>query len=120
LVLFLNSKLRTDSSLLKKRVKLPCTQTSMPRVGFKATTPVLQWVKTVHALDRMTTVIGPSYVCWVLNTWHSMPGQGHFVFKSLVGSHSASLNSVLDFVYIHAPLCTLIPVHILCVTLTLH
>jgi hypothetical protein len=34
------------------------TQTSMPRVGFEPTIPVFEWAKTVHALDRASTVIG--------------------------------------------------------------
>jgi hypothetical protein len=34
------------------------TQTSIPRVGFKPTTPVFERVKTAHALDRAPTVIG--------------------------------------------------------------
>jgi hypothetical protein len=34
------------------------TQTSMPWVGFKPMTPVFKWVKTVHALDHATTVVG--------------------------------------------------------------
>jgi hypothetical protein len=34
------------------------TQTSIPRVRFKPTTPVFEWVKTVHALDSGATVIG--------------------------------------------------------------
>jgi hypothetical protein len=34
------------------------TQTSIPRVGFEPTIPVLERAKTVHALDRATTVIG--------------------------------------------------------------
>jgi hypothetical protein len=34
------------------------TQTSIPRVGFEPTTPVFERAKTVHALDRATTVIG--------------------------------------------------------------
>jgi hypothetical protein len=36
------------------------TQTSTPRVGFEATTPVFERAKTVHALDRAATVIGHS------------------------------------------------------------
>jgi hypothetical protein len=35
------------------------TQTSMPQVGFEPTTPVFERAKTVHALDRVATVIGP-------------------------------------------------------------
>jgi hypothetical protein len=31
----------------------------MPRMGFEPTTPVFKWSKTVHALDRAVTVIGP-------------------------------------------------------------
>jgi hypothetical protein len=31
----------------------------MPWVGFEPTIPVLQRAKTVHALDRAATVIGP-------------------------------------------------------------
>jgi hypothetical protein len=34
------------------------TQTSMSPVGFKPTISVLEWVKTVRALDRAATVIG--------------------------------------------------------------
>jgi hypothetical protein len=34
------------------------TQTSMLRVGFEATTPFFEHAKTVHALDRVATVIG--------------------------------------------------------------
>jgi hypothetical protein len=34
------------------------TQTSMPRVGFEPTTPMLERVKIVHAADRVATVIG--------------------------------------------------------------
>jgi hypothetical protein len=35
------------------------TQTSMPWVGFEPTIPVFERAKTVHALDRAATVIGP-------------------------------------------------------------
>jgi hypothetical protein len=38
------------------------TQTSMPQVGFKSTTPVFQQVKTVHALDCAAT-----WICGLLN-----------------------------------------------------
>jgi hypothetical protein len=34
------------------------TQTSMPRMGYEPTTPVLERTKTVDALDRPATVIG--------------------------------------------------------------
>jgi hypothetical protein len=34
------------------------TQTSMLRVGFEPTIPVLERAKTVHALDLAATVIG--------------------------------------------------------------
>jgi hypothetical protein len=34
------------------------TQTSMPRMGFEPTIPVLKRKKTVHALDRAATLIG--------------------------------------------------------------
>jgi hypothetical protein len=33
------------------------TQTSIPRAGFEPTTPVFEWAKTVHALDRAASVI---------------------------------------------------------------
>jgi hypothetical protein len=36
-------------------------QTSMPRVVFEPTIPVFKWTKTVHALDRAATVIGPCH-----------------------------------------------------------
>jgi hypothetical protein len=35
------------------------TQTSMPLVGFEPTIPAFEREKTVHALDRAATVIGP-------------------------------------------------------------
>jgi hypothetical protein len=34
----------------------------MPAVEFKATTPVLERVKTVHALDLVAIVIGEEYL----------------------------------------------------------
>jgi hypothetical protein len=34
----------------------------MPRVGFENTIPVFEWAKTVHALDRAATVIGPLFL----------------------------------------------------------
>jgi hypothetical protein len=37
-------------------------QTSMPRVRFEPTTLVLKQAKTVHALDRATTVIGVDFL----------------------------------------------------------
>jgi hypothetical protein len=37
------------------------TQTSVPRVGFKPTTPVFDQAKTVHALDRAAAVISLSF-----------------------------------------------------------
>jgi hypothetical protein len=40
------------------------TQTSMPRVGFKRTTQVYEWAKTVHAVERATTVIGEGQDYW--------------------------------------------------------
>jgi hypothetical protein len=35
-----------------------CRQTSMPLVGFEPTVPPFERVKTFHALDRVTAVIG--------------------------------------------------------------
>jgi hypothetical protein len=43
------------------------TQTSMPLEGFEPTIPMFQPVKTVYALDRVATVIGPIYVKVPLN-----------------------------------------------------
>jgi hypothetical protein len=40
-----------------------CTQTSMLRVGLEPTFPVFERAKTVHALDRVATVIGRIAVC---------------------------------------------------------
>jgi hypothetical protein len=34
----------------------------MPQVGLEPTTTVFERVKTVHALDRAATVIGPTYL----------------------------------------------------------
>jgi hypothetical protein len=31
----------------------------MPEVEFEPTNPVFEWVRTVHALDRAASVIGP-------------------------------------------------------------
>jgi hypothetical protein len=34
----------------------------MPQVEFEPTVPAFEWAKTVHALDRMGTVIGISHI----------------------------------------------------------
>jgi hypothetical protein len=50
------------------------TQTSMPRVGFEPTIPVLEWAKTVHALDSAATVIGLllyTYIYFFTVSWSS-------------------------------------------------
>jgi hypothetical protein len=39
----------------------------MPLVGFKLTTPVFDWAKTVHALDRATIVFGAVNAIRVIN-----------------------------------------------------
>jgi hypothetical protein len=39
----------------------------MPRVGFESTISVFQRAKTVHALDRAATVMGPSVTMSVIN-----------------------------------------------------
>jgi hypothetical protein len=44
----------------KHRIKAYTYQTSMPWVGFEPTIPAFERAKTVHALDRATTVTG----CW--------------------------------------------------------
>jgi hypothetical protein len=45
----------------------------MRRVGFDSTTPVFERVKTVHAFDGATTVIGQSkykhFKCFTLCCW---------------------------------------------------
>jgi hypothetical protein len=46
-------------------------QTSKPRVGFKPTTPVFERVKTVHALDRVTTLIGAAMKSTMCNIFTS-------------------------------------------------
>jgi hypothetical protein len=40
------------------RARVKRTQTSMPRVGFETTTPVIERATKCHALDRAATVIG--------------------------------------------------------------
>jgi hypothetical protein len=42
----------------KTRTQNKRTQTSMPLLRFEPTIPVLEQAKTVHVLDRTTTVIG--------------------------------------------------------------
>jgi hypothetical protein len=46
-------------------------QTSKPLVGFKPTTPVFERTKTVHALDRVTTLIGAVMESTVYNYFTS-------------------------------------------------
>jgi hypothetical protein len=41
-----------------RQYKTEHTQKSMPQVGFEPATPVLERVKAVHILDRVSTVIG--------------------------------------------------------------
>jgi hypothetical protein len=40
------------------------TRISVSRVGFESTTPVSEWAQTVHASDRVTTVIGIMWLIW--------------------------------------------------------
>jgi preprotein translocase subunit SecG len=40
-----------------KQTRNKRTQTSMPQIGFEPAIPVFERAKTVHALDRATTVI---------------------------------------------------------------
>jgi hypothetical protein len=43
------------------------TQTPLPGVGFKPTTPVFVWVKTVHDSDRAVPAIGGfAYTIWAI------------------------------------------------------
>jgi hypothetical protein len=58
-------------------------QTSMPRVGFKPTTPVFERAKTVHASDRAATVNG-AWAVYVkaFYTWHENP-QGRVIRSHL-------------------------------------
>jgi uncharacterized membrane protein len=58
------------------------TQTFMPRVWFKPTTPVFERVKTVHALARAATVIGLILIITKRKLWfpvscHSQPLPTH-------------------------------------------
>jgi hypothetical protein len=43
------------------------TQTSTPRVGFESMIPAFERAKTVHALDRLATVIGIMDKSTILN-----------------------------------------------------
>jgi hypothetical protein len=45
----------------------------MPPLGFETTTPAFEWAKTVHALDRATTVIGVSKPTYVLKMLSGLP-----------------------------------------------
>jgi hypothetical protein len=45
------------------------TQTLMPRVGFEPKIPVFERAKTVHAIDRATTVIGCLIDLCILNNF---------------------------------------------------
>jgi hypothetical protein len=47
----------------------------MPRVGFEPTIPAFERAKTVHALDRATTVIGLPSVYVITKTEKSGQGQ---------------------------------------------
>jgi hypothetical protein len=54
------------------------TQTSMYRVGFEPMIPAFEWAKTVHALDRIATVIGPSKNRQMLK--HKFPPSNKTIF----------------------------------------
>jgi hypothetical protein len=49
----------------KQRINTYTHQTSMPCVGFEPTIPASERAKTVHALDRSTTVTGKRYITWI-------------------------------------------------------
>jgi hypothetical protein len=61
------------------------TQTSMPQVGFTPTIPVFQLAKTVHALDRVATVVGPK----------SKPIPVKLIFSQLIKKVLAFCDSLL-------------------------
>jgi hypothetical protein len=41
----------------------------MPSIGFEPTIPAFEQVKTFHALDSATTVIGSLYIVWEKLKW---------------------------------------------------
>jgi hypothetical protein len=49
-----------------------CTHTSMPRVGFEPTIPVLERANTVHALDCVATVIGSHPLTSPISLWRAV------------------------------------------------
>jgi hypothetical protein len=52
----------------------------MPSVGFEPATPAFELAKTIHVLDRATTVIGTIYVCQVaLNVVFLVPYHRRFM-----------------------------------------
>jgi hypothetical protein len=63
----------------------------MPRVGFELTTPVFQRAKTVHALGRVSTVIGKvklSLQQAVVEAHRIVRRRGSHIFKT-IGSQMA-------------------------------
>jgi hypothetical protein len=54
-------------------------QASMLRVGFEPKTPAFKWAKTINALDRTVTVIGPVYYHDFM--LHEVPTV-YYIFKS--------------------------------------
>jgi hypothetical protein len=56
----------------------------MPRVGFKPMIPMFERAKTIHALDRATTVIG--FIYFNTNKFCMFPAQS--VFHTVLGIKS--------------------------------
>jgi hypothetical protein len=75
-----------------------CTQTSMPQMGFKSTIPVFEWVKTVHALDRVAAWPAEP----ILMTWRRILQNGylyvqHKIDELTIFNMLSSFFSILGF-----------------------
>jgi hypothetical protein len=65
----------------------------MPQAGFEPMTPVFEWVKTVHALDCVVTVIGGIYSYHLICYFIAFPRWPAIEQESLSSTGEISLTS---------------------------
>jgi hypothetical protein len=89
--------------LPKHRINAYTHQTSMPCVGFEPTIPASERAKTVHALDRSSTVTGniTSMVSWNVMPWSLVAGLDAACFsEALLYGAPSSHNDVDRYIII--------------------
>jgi hypothetical protein len=71
----------------------------MPRVGIESTSPVFERAKTVHALDRATTVIGSNLCIGSQNGLFLRGFQAKILYACLISPLDSTYHDFLPFFF---------------------